>query len=67
MNNYEFHLSYNDVLSFNVDNLDKKFLKKGDAITIENFTPPKRFSDSDKLFCNKKKLSFTASAPTQAD
>ncbi len=27
MKNYEFHLSYNDVLSFKVDNLDKKFLK----------------------------------------
>ena len=50
-------LDKNDILKFfNIKN--KKYLKKGDEITIENFFLEKKFKDKNKVFCNKKNISI---------
>lgn len=37
---------------------NKKFLSKGDPVTIENFFTTKELNDKSKNFCNKKKISL---------
>ena len=50
-------LEKNEILKY-LKTPNKKFLKKGDEISIENFFTPKKFNDSSRKFCNKKNISI---------
>ena len=50
-------LEKNEILKY-LKTPNKKFLKKGDEITIENFFTTKKFNDSSRKFCNKKNISI---------
>jgi sialic acid synthase SpsE len=50
-------LEKNEILKF-LKIKNKKFLKKGDEITLENFFTSKEFKSQSKKFCNKKNISL---------
>lgn len=50
-------LEKNEILEY-LKIKNKKFLKKGDEITIDNFFVTKEFSNKSKKFCNKKNISI---------
>ena len=50
-------LEKNEILKF-LKIKNKKFLKKGDEITLENFFISKEFKSQSKKFCNKKNISL---------
>ncbi|WP_435097281.1 N-acetylneuraminate synthase family protein [Candidatus Pelagibacter bacterium nBUS_27] len=50
-------LEKNDLLKF-LYIKNKKILKRGDEVTLENFFPKKKFKDANKVFCNKKNISI---------
>ena len=50
-------LEKNEILKF-LKIKNKKFLKKGDEITLENFFTSKEFKSQSKKFCNEKNISL---------